>query len=135
MSSVVVPLAPGRIVCELHGGLLESKIMNITKPSPFTLHYLTLRSVTSPEDQEAERKRYCGVAKADQFFELSWEENVRAYLGVDEEGRKRKSTLVNKAIRDTIESRRDLFPMLNSGLVVVAKSVVVDDNSRQAKLQ
>src|SRR6185295_5957224 len=110
------------------------KESNTPSRTTYTLQYFTLRSVSSPEDQEANRKRYSGVARADRLFGLGCDENVRAYLGLDEEGKKRKSTLVNLAIRETIESRRDLFPMLNSGLVIVARSVAVDDNGKTAKL-
>src|SRR2546423_12506939 len=87
----------------------------------FKLEYITLKSVSAPEDQNGNRKRYCGVAKADKLLDLDWDENVRRYLGTDEEGKKRKSTAVNLAIRETIETRRDLFPVLNSGMVIVAR--------------
>lgn len=100
----------------------------------FNLQYLTLKSVSSPEDHENKRRRYCGVAKADRLLGLGWNENVRAYLGVDEEGKKRKSTQVNLAIRDTIESRRDLFPVLNTGLTIVTRDITVDDPNRSAQL-
>lgn len=103
--------------------------------SAYTLNYATLKSVTSPEDQESNRKRYAGVCKADRIFELNTSENVRSYLGVEEDGSRRKSTLVNLAIRDTIENRRDLFPMLNSGVVIVARAISVDDNNKSAVLK
>jgi hypothetical protein len=101
----------------------------------FTLEYLTLKSVSAPEDQDGNRKRYCGIARADKLLGLNWDENVRAYLGADDEGNKRKSTLVNLAIRDTIENRRDLFPILNSGMVIVARQVTVEDSKRTAVLE
>src|SRR5262249_39726521 len=85
-----------------------------------SVSFLSLRTVTAPEDQEAGRRRYCGIAKADQLLALSTQENVRGYLGEDHEGGKRKSTLVNLAIKKTLEENRDLFPALNSGLVIVA---------------
>lgn len=113
--------------------------MKVTKSGSnsgaFELEYITLKSVSAPEDQDNNRKRYCGVARADKLLELDWDENVRAYLGVDEEGNKRKSTLVNLAIRDTIESRRDLFPVLNSGIVIVSRHVTVEDGRKIAQLE
>lgn len=102
--------------------------------SHFSLRYVTLKTVTSPEDQEAGRKRYCGIAKSDALKALPWDENVRSYLGRDEEGTKRKSTNVNRAILSTIEQARDLFPLLNAGLVIVARAVTVDDTAKVAKL-
>lgn len=47
---------------------------------PTLLPYHTLRTVTSPEDVAAGRRRYCGVASADSFFPLTTDENVRSYL-------------------------------------------------------
>jgi len=109
-------------------------IPNGSDSGAFKLEYLTLKSVSAPEDQENGRKRYCGVAKANKLLELDWNENVRRYLGADQEGNKRKSTLVNLAIRNTIDERRDLFPMLNTGMTVVARAVTVDDAHRCAHL-
>jgi hypothetical protein len=91
--------------------------------------------VTSPEDHGLGRRRYCGVAPADTLFPLDTDENVRGFLGRDTEGRKRKSTLVNLAIRDTLENNRTDFPILNSGVVIVAQEAHVDDNKRQVILQ
>ena len=102
--------------------------------SPFELRYASLRNVVSEEDKNEGRNRYCGIAAADALFDLGWDENVRSYLGEDEEGNKRKSTLVNLAIRDTIAQRRELFPMLNTGLVIVARSAKIMDEKRCARL-
>lgn len=104
------------------------------RSAPVYLTYNTLRSVNSPEDNEAGRKRYCGVAPASSFFALDTEENVRAYLGRDESGSKRKSTKVNMAIRETLAEHREYFPLLNSGLVIVAHDAKVDDNSKPPKV-
>ena len=102
--------------------------------TPVYLTYNTLRSVNSPEDTQAGRKRYCGVAPANSFFGLDTDENVRAYLGRDEEGARRKSTKVNVAIRETLAEHREEFPLLNSGIVIVAHDVKVDDNAKPPKV-
>lgn len=111
---------------------------NTSSPAPsaqsFDLHYTTLRSVISPADKDAGRNRYCGIASSENIFELGWEENVRSYLGVDEDGNRRKSTAVNLAIRQTIEKSRELFGMLNTGLVIVARSAHVNDDKKVARL-
>lgn len=101
---------------------------------PVIITYNTLRTVTSPEDNEAGRRRYCGIAPANCFFDLNTEENVRSYLGRDEDGARRKTTKVNSAIRETLSNRRDQFPLLNSGIVIVAHDVKVDDNSKPPKV-
>lgn len=99
-----------------------------------TISYLSLRSVVSPEDHDAGRRRYCGVARANELFALGWDENVRSYLGRDDDGKKRKSPLVNIAIRNTIADNRDLFPMLNSGIVITTEGATVDDKKRRVEL-
>lgn len=104
------------------------------RATPVYLTYNTLRSVNSPEDTEAGRRRYCGVAPASSFFKIDTEENVRAYLGRDEGGSKRKSTKVNMAIRKTLAEERENFTLLNSGLVIVAHEAKVDDNSKPPKV-
>jgi hypothetical protein len=110
--------------------------MNDTQnASAYTLKYVTLKTVVSPEDQDSDRKRYLGVAKADALFGINCAENVRSYLGLDADGGKRKATLVNLAIRDTVENRRDLFPVLNSGVVLVARHITVDDQGKTANLK
>lgn len=101
---------------------------------PFKLQYHSLRSVTSPEDTEAGRKRYCGIAPARALLGLDTSENVRGFLGRDEDGNPRKATLVNKALLDTIERRPEYFALLNSGVVIVAREAKVDDPSRTVLL-
>lgn len=90
--------------------------------------------MNSPEDTQAGRRRYCGVAPADSFFSLDTDENVRAYLGRDEGGARRKSTKVNVAIRETLAEHREDFPLLNTGIVIVARDVKVDDNSKPPRV-
>lgn len=100
----------------------------------YKLQYHSLRSVTSPEDQAQGRRRYCGVAPADRIFPIDTEENVRGFLGRDAEGNRRKSTMVNKAIRETIENNRSDFAILNSGVVIVAANADVDDGKKHVHL-
>ena len=108
--------------------------MKVSEKQAFSLQYHSLRSVVGPQDQEMGRKRYTGVTRADNLFALNSDENVRAFLGRDGDGEKRKSTLVNVAIRETIENRREDFAMLNSGVVIICLNATVDDNAKTAKL-
>lgn len=100
----------------------------------FNLHYHSVRSVIGPQDHEAGRKRYTGIARADHLLGITSELNVRGYLGRDGDGDKRKPTAVNTAILDTIQNRRSDFTMLNSGVVILTENAVVDDATKVAKL-
>jgi hypothetical protein len=91
--------------------------------------YHSLRTISSPDDTKNDRKVYCGHAPARSFLPLDDNENVRTYL-VDAEGKKRKRlTDVHREIRDTLINRPEDFPILNSGIVIVARSAEVDDKN------
>jgi hypothetical protein len=113
---------------------MEHKSSPASRVPTFKLRYHSLRSVTSPEDQEQGRRRYCGVAPAKSIFEIGTDENVRDFLGRDDEGRRRKSTMVNKAIRETLENNPSDFAILNSGVVIVADGAEVDDGKKAVQL-
>jgi predicted ester cyclase len=106
----------------------------VSSPVSVPLTYHHLRSVTSPEDQHQNRKRYCGVARADSIFKIDTDENVRGFLGRDEEDKKRKPTLVNQAIKNTLENNPKDFALLNSGVVIVAEDALVDDPKKIVRL-
>lgn len=94
-----------------------------------TFSYHSLRTISSPDDTKNDRKIYCGHAPARSFLSLPDNENVRTYL-VDAEGKKRKRlTDVHREIRDTLINRPEDFPILNSGIVIVARGAEVDDKN------
>lgn len=91
--------------------------------------YHSLRTISSPDDTKNGRKIFCGHAPARSFIDLPDNENVRRYL-VDAEGKKRKRlTDVHREIRDTLLNRPEDFPILNSGIVIVARGAEVDDKN------
>lgn len=99
------------------------------------IRYEALRNVTSPLDKELDRARYCGVARADQFFDLPDNLNVREYLQTEVDGKPiKKQTAVNKAIRETLDEDRDKFTLLNGGISVIATDAQVDDKDRVVRL-
>ena len=96
--------------------------------------YHTLRNISAPEDTEAGRRVYSGIAPATSFVELPEDENVRTYL-VTAEGKKRQRlTDVHRRIRDTLENKPNDFVILNSGIVVVAREVEVDEKGKVIQL-
>ena len=77
---------------------------------------------------------YSGVAPATSFIDLPEDENVRTYL-VTAEGKKRQRlTDVHRRIRDTLENKPNEFVILNSGIVVVARDVEVDEKGKIIQL-
>jgi AIPR protein len=98
------------------------------------LSYHTLRNISSPEDVENSRKVYAGSILCDQLLDLPTDQNVREYL-VEAEGKKRRAkTQVHRAIERTLYDRPQDFPVLNAGLVIVAKDAQVDDTKKVLRL-
>lgn len=99
-----------------------------------TLHYHTIRKISTPEDHENGREIYAGSMPADQVLDLSTDENVREYL-VDAAGKQRRAkTMVHRAILGTLEERPHDFSVLNGGLVIVARDSEVDDSHKTLRL-
>ncbi|MCO6050618.1 AIPR family protein [Mesorhizobium sp. RP14(2022)] len=100
----------------------------------FVLSYNSCRNISAPEDDAAGRKVYSGHAPATSVLDLDDNENVREYL-VDARGKqKRTPTLVHQAIRKTLRDQPDQFSILNGGIVLVARSAVVDDKEKVIRL-
>ncbi|HTB99641.1 MAG TPA: AIPR family protein [Ferruginibacter sp.] len=102
------------------------------KPFPFSFH--TLRNISSPEDILNNRKIYVGHAPVSSILDLPTNANVRAYL-VEAEGKLRKSyTSVHKAIRETLTENPENFSILNSGIVIVARNIEINEKEKVLEL-
>ena len=100
------------------------------KLKPYAFFYHTCRNISSPEDDAEGRKVYAGSTPTSSVLELEDDENVREYL-VDAKGKQKRSpTLVHQAIRKTLRDTPDQFSILNSGMVIVARSATVDDKNK-----
>lgn len=100
----------------------------------FSFPYNVIRNISSPEDETAGRKTYSGNAPAASYRDLPENENVRSYI-VTAEGKKRQRlTDVHRKIRDTLNNNPDEFAILNSGIVIVARDIEVDDKTKTATL-
>lgn len=96
----------------------------------YEFRYVTCRNISAPEDEELGRKIYSGHAPSSSVLQLEDDENVREYL-VDAKGKQRRSpTLVHQAIRKTLRDTPDQFSILNGGMVIVARSAIVDDKAK-----
>lgn len=106
-----------------------------TAQTNYAFTYNVCRNISTPEDDAAGRKVYAGNCPASSVLELEDDENVREYL-VDAKGKQKKTpTLVHQAIRKTLKDQTDLFSILNSGMVIVARSAEVDDKAKLIKLR
>jgi len=102
------------------------------KTVDFPFH--SVRNISSPEDLENDRKIYVGQTRISHILEFSTDENVRKYY-LDAEGKKRRTTTqVHRAIKDTLENYSHKFSVLNSGVTIVARHCDVDDTNKCLRL-
>jgi len=96
--------------------------------------YHSFRNISCPEDLENDRKVFTGHAPVTSVLELDTDANVRDYL-LEAEGKLRKrETQVNKEIRQTLESKPEVFSILNGGVVIVAHRHEVDEQKKVLRL-
>lgn len=102
------------------------------KPILFMFH--SLRNISCPEDTQNDRKIYSGQAPVSSILNLPTHSNVRDYLA-EAEGKLRKAyTSVHKAIKETLLETPEIFSTLNSGIVIVARDIEIDEKSKEIKL-
>ena len=96
--------------------------------------YHSFRNISCPEDLENDRKVFSGQAPVTSVLHLPTDANVRDYL-LEAEGKQRKrETQVNKEIRQTLESKAEVFSILNGGVVIVARRHEVDEQKKILRL-
>jgi hypothetical protein len=104
------------------------------KRKPIAFIFNSLRNISCPEDTQNDRKVYSGQAPVSSILKLPTHANVRDYL-VEAEGKLRKAyTSVHKAIKETLLERPEMFSTLNSGVVIVARDIEIDEKSKEIKL-
>lgn len=94
----------------------------------------SIRNISSPTDHAEKRLVYSGQMPIASVIDLPTHENVRGYL-VEGEGKLKKSpTQVHLAIRETLKERPSVFSVLNSGIVIIARSSEADEKTRMLSL-
>jgi hypothetical protein len=100
------------------------------KSRSYAFPYHTLRNISGPEDKNENRIIYTGQAPISSILTLPTNANVRGYL-VEADGKKRRAeTSVHKAIKATLMETPENFSVFNSGIVIVAMDVEVDENKK-----
>jgi len=100
-----------------------------------TVPFHLIRNISSSLDQSENRIIYAGQMPITSVVEFSTSENVRGYL-VEAEGKTRRTrSQVHKAIRETLDEHPSTFGVLNSGIVLIAAKVDIDEPKRTLTLQ
>jgi hypothetical protein len=103
-----------------------------TKPArlradQIALPYQLIRNVTSPDEKTSNVETYVCNLQAAEILKLGTKGNLRTYLA---EYNPRKRNRVHEAIRETIETSPQRFIVRNSGFVVTASGISVDDDRK-----
>lgn len=100
-------------------------------PSSVQLSYQLLRNTTSPDETLTGVKSFIANLSAFEILKLDTKENLRAYLA---EYNPKKRNRVHDAIRNTIQTEPQRFITRNSGFVIAASDIEVDDAKKIIRL-
>lgn len=92
-----------------------------------SLSYNLVRNVTSPDEKASGVETYVCNLQAAEILKLGTKGNLRTYIA---EYNARKRNRVHEAIRETIETTPQRFIVRNSGFVITASAIKVDDDRR-----
>ena len=101
-------------------------------PSSVTLSYQLLRNTTSPDEQASGVKSFVVNVSAFEILKFDTRENLRSYIA---EYSPKKRNRVHDAIKDTIETEPQRFITRNSGFVIAASDIEIDDAKKIARLR
>ena len=101
-------------------------------PSSVQLSYQLIRNTTSPDEIRTGIKSFVVNFPAFEILKLGTKENLRSYLA---EYNPKKRNRVHDAIRDTIDKVPERFITRNSGFVIAATEIDVDDNKKTVHLK
>lgn len=100
-------------------------------PATVTLKYHAIRTTTSPDEVKTGVKSFVANLPAFEILKLDTRDNLRGYLA---EYDPKKRNRVHDAIAMTIDKTPERFITRNSGFVVAAADIEVDDNKKVMKL-
>lgn len=101
-------------------------------PSSVQLSYQLLRNTTSPDETLTGVKSFVANLSAFEILKLGTKENLRSYLA---EYNPKRRNRVHDAIQNTIEKVPQRFITRNSGFVIGATQIDVDDNKKLLRLK
>lgn len=105
---------------------------NGTSGATVRLSYLKIRDITTKDEETNGASTYVAVLPAAEILKLGTDGNLRSYIPAHA-GKKRN--LVHKAIANTIRENPEQFSQLNSGFLIGASKITVDDNRKFVTLK
>lgn len=98
-------------------------------PTPSSVHlsYQLLRNTTSPDEVMTGVKSFVANLPAFEILKLNTKDNLRSYIA---EYNSKKRNRVHDAIQNTIQTEPQRFITRNSGFVIGAAEIDVDDNKK-----
>lgn len=114
--------------------LLKKPMSNENVKHTLSIPYYCLRNISSPEDKAENREVYSGHVPAESILELPLDGNVRTFIP-DAVGRARSTySMIHKEIKQCLENEPQNFCVLNSGVTIVARKAVHDNENKKLKL-
>lgn len=110
---------------------MEREMTNDPSGVTVRLSYLKIRDVTTKDEEANGASTYVVVLPAPEVLKIGTDGNLRSYIPAHA-GKKRN--LVHKAIAKTIRENPDRFSQLNSGFLIGASKIIVDDNKKVVTL-
>jgi hypothetical protein len=110
---------------------MTSPKMGKHAPDRVRLSYQLVRNTTSPDEKATGVQSFVMNLPAFEILKVNTKDNLRAYLA---EHNPRKRNRVHDAIRETIDTEPNRFITRNSGFVITAAAMTVDDNTKIAVL-
>ena len=101
-------------------------------PNCVQLSYQLLRNVTSPDEKSEDVQSFIANLPAREILKIGTKDNLRGYLA---EYNPRKRNRVHDAIRETINTDPERFIVRNSGFVITAASIEIDDAGKTLLLE
>ena len=95
------------------------------------IHYHAIRNTTSPDEVKTGVRSFVANLPAQEILKLNTTDNLRGYIADYAENRRNK---VHRAIENTILSIPERFITRNSGFVITASEIDVDDAKKVVRL-
>ena len=100
--------------------------------SSVQLSYQLLRNTTSPDELQTGVKSFVANLAVFEILKLNTRDNLRAYLA---EYNPKRRNQVHEAIETTIRALPERFITRNSGFVIHATAIEIDDNKKKVRLR